>query len=232
MKNVLFTVNTIIVFMVFSFMMRPESIITQIILVFVLVVSLLIANKYKKNHLWHSKKIDNISKNDMIMFTALNILFPIFYAIGLLIIYKESFQDNTFTKISKEAMNISIYISIIIISPILEEYFFRKVFTNHFIFLKKEKVGIVLSSIIFTLLHPLGLKSPLLFLSAISYGWVYLKTRSVIITIILHSISNIGYIIMLKYNLTGAIIYFILPVIFLLGIRKIKGTVMYKKIRI
>ncbi len=81
------------------------------------------------------------------------------------------------------------FIVIVICAPIMEELLFRKILidrTAHF----GEGISIVLSGLVFGLFHGNLVQFAYAFFLGVMFGFVYVKTRNIIYTIILHIITN------------------------------------------
>lgn len=83
------------------------------------------------------------------------------------------------------------FITLVIAAPILEELIFRGIILDGFLKLYSPSRSIILSSILFGLVH----LNPWQFLSAlfigIFMGWVYYRTNSLWLTIIIHASLNL-----------------------------------------
>lgn len=79
----------------------------------------------------------------------------------------------------------------LLIGPILEEIIFRGIILKGLLIRYSAKNAIIISAILFGLIHG----KPLLILPAIItglfFGWIYYKTKSIGTTILLHSITNL-----------------------------------------
>lgn len=103
---------------------------------------------------------------------------------------------------SKKIGFITIF-TVIVIAPIIEEFIFRGVILNGF--LKnglKPKFGIIISTILFSFFHLNPWQIPTSFCTGILLGWVFFKTRNVLISILIHFTNNLlGYIAMFFLDL-------------------------------
>ncbi|QDP42073.1 CPBP family intramembrane metalloprotease [Radiobacillus deserti] len=103
--------------------------------------------------------------------------------------------DNHKTKSLKQDMNgftFSIgFISAAIISPVYEEIFYRGFLYKWFRAKWGVGIGLVASSIIFTLVHiPTYNTLPINFLSGLIFAWTYEKTGSIVPAILIHGTVN------------------------------------------
>ncbi len=86
--------------------------------------------------------------------------------------------------------NFGVLFSIIILSPIVEEYIFRGIILHNFTFNYTKTKAILFSTIIFTLVHLSFVQFFGSFVFGILAGYIYYHTKSVGMTIILHFINN------------------------------------------
>jgi CAAX protease family protein len=101
---------------------------------------------------------------------------------------KESKLDEII--IYMQQNNIFMILFAVIIGPILEEYLFRGILLKSLLTQYSPIVSILITSFLFSLMH-LNIGIPIdSFFFAIVVGWLYLKMKSVIPCIILHSIYN------------------------------------------
>ena len=129
-------------------------------------------------------------KNTYLLFIAITIV--IFFQIGLvkplIHIVNPLFHINSIPK--NPFQSVSMLISSLFLAPILEEIIFRGVILKGFLTNYSPKKAIVISSLVFGILH-LG---PIQFINALFIGlflgWIYYKTNSLGNTIILHFIAN------------------------------------------
>lgn len=83
-----------------------------------------------------------------------------------------------------------LFISICIFAPIWEELFFRGILLRRFAMKWKVTTSIIVSSLIFGLLHAGGSSIFHAFLFGCFLAYTYLKTKNIWVPIILHSVSN------------------------------------------
>lgn len=106
----------------------------------------------------------------------------------------------------------------IFLAPIFEELFFRKflldilekIKTNYF-------VSILITSVFFGICHGINSKTIIIICIGITYAYLYLKTKNIILTIILHAINNLSYnlVFFYKTEIIGMILNLTFPLIFL-----------------
>lgn len=85
---------------------------------------------------------------------------------------------------------IFLFISICIFAPIWEELFFRGILLRRFAMKWKVTTSIVVSSLIFGFMHIGGSSMLHAFLFGCFLAYTYLKTKNILVPIILHSVSN------------------------------------------
>ena len=87
-------------------------------------------------------------------------------------------------------INISTFLLIVIAAPVLEEFIFRAVMLNGLLKKYSPVKAILISSILFAFVH----LNPWQFFSAlfigIFIGWIYHKTKSLSLAIIIHAVNN------------------------------------------
>ena len=98
--------------------------------------------------------------------------------------------------ISREITIIQL-LSVLVFAPITEEFYFRGILFNYF----KKRSGklfiLILTSLIFSIIHFNVPATPTLFILGISLGLIKLTTDSIFITIIMHSIFNCTMLLMI-----------------------------------
>ena len=126
--------------------------------------------------------------------------------------------------------------SILIVSPIFEELFFRKYLLNKLMEQNSQKIGIIISSLCFAIIHietPFNLIPT--FISGIISSLIFIKTKKIGYSILLHFLFNllvqILYVFdftfdrwMLDFNYTYWIMFLIGIGITYLGIKKLLAT--------
>lgn len=87
------------------------------------------------------------------------------------------------------------YFSVVFIGPVLEEFYYRKIILNEINKKHNSFWAILISSILFSLMHMDYVQCQISFLFGLLAGYLYLKTNKIEITILLHSIVNLLVII-------------------------------------
>jgi len=98
--------------------------------------------------------------------------------------------------ISREITIIQL-LSIAVISPVAEEFYFRGILFNYFEKRNCKLFILILTSLIFAVIHFNIPATPTLFILGFSLGLVKLTTGSILITIIMHSIFNCSMLLMI-----------------------------------
>jgi uncharacterized protein len=99
-----------------------------------------------------------------------------------------------------DTLNPYIVIVTVIAAPVFEELIFRGIILDGFLKRYKPRTAIFLSSLIFGIAHlnlPQFLNALLL---GILMGWVYWKTKSLLLTILIHFINNLSATLLDFYN--------------------------------
>lgn len=82
------------------------------------------------------------------------------------------------------------FINVCVLAPIWEEIFFRGILLRRFTLKWSPQKSIIISSILFGLIHVNPLNVFFAFFIGCLLGYVYLKTKSIIVPILVHSFSN------------------------------------------
>lgn len=105
--------------------------------------------------------------------------------------------------------NLILFLNIVLIAPVLEEIIFRGIVLK--LFLRKYSAinAIVLSSLIFSVSHfkPIGFLY--LFVYGLLFGYAYIKTNSLIISIFCHSMINFLSQITSSHSITTAPVFYV-----------------------
>jgi Predicted metal-dependent membrane protease len=88
-------------------------------------------------------------------------------------------------------MNILLHLfSVLLVAPVFEEIVFRGVFFKTLMSRYKFSVAATITSLLFAIIHFEPVAMPFLFMGAVLYCWVYMKTGSILLPITLHIINN------------------------------------------
>lgn len=159
------------------------SIITIIINIIIIIF---IIKKYKI-------KYKKINIKSIIPYIYFCLSFTIFY--NLIILYLNKTTNSSDINI------IILFISSGIVGPILEELVFRKLIIDKLIKFNSINKTIIISSLIFSLLHLNIIRIIYTFIIGIIYGYVYISNKNMLYSIIIHSISNIVVLFIYSYNI-------------------------------
>jgi len=92
------------------------------------------------------------------------------------------------------------YIKVILLSPIIEEFIFRGIILNGFLTRYSTIKAILFSSLFFSFFHFNLIQILNTFLLGLLCGWYFFKTRNLLSCIIIHSLSNLIGITIIKYS--------------------------------
>lgn len=124
--------------------------------------------------------------------------------------YDANFQSTFDTKI----LFIGSIIRSVIISPLLEELLFRGIILKGFLKNYSKFTAIILSSLLFAIMHPHISQAFEAFISGIFFAWIYIETKSLLPNIFAHFVTNgiasiLTYVLQIKisgYNLNTNIV--------------------------
>lgn len=114
-----------------------------------------------------------------------------------------SFASNIFRNtIAYTSLNFNLssslvfyYVNIVFLGPVLEEIFYRKIIQNEIQKKYHAVWAILISSLLFSIGHMNYLQIQMSFLFGLIAGYLYLKTKRITITILLHSLVNLFVIV-------------------------------------
>jgi membrane protease YdiL (CAAX protease family) len=112
---------------------------------------------------------------------------------------QEYFRDMFETMMVKQIFIISV-ILIGIVPAFIEEMLFRGVLLNGFKRNYSEKKAILISAMLFGIIHLNPWQFVTAFIIGVIMAWIYIKTESIILCIYMHFFNNIMSIIVLKYT--------------------------------
>ena len=98
--------------------------------------------------------------------------------------------------ISREITTIQL-LSIVVLAPVTEEFYFRGILFNYFEKRNCKLFILIVTSLIFSIIHFNVPATPTLFILGISLGLIKLTTGSILITIIMHSLFNLIMLLMI-----------------------------------
>lgn len=180
----------------------------------IIFIPLLIKN-YKKQNIKNYKL--NIKK--IILLILMGILLSVFYNTFMFYLNKYLFHTNLFDKNNKILITL---LSTGIIGPIIEELMFRGIVYNEAKNKYNNKKAIIITTIIFAILHVNFMQIIYAFIMGLIFIKVYEESKNIKAPIILHMASNITttlYLILLtKDNLIINLIFLIISFIMLIVI--------------
>lgn len=100
--------------------------------------------------------------------------------------YDANFQSTFDTKI----LFIGSIIRSVVISPILEELLFRGIILRGFLKNHSKFTSIIVSSLLFAIMHPHISQAFEAFIVGIFFAWIYIKTKSLLPNIFAHFVAN------------------------------------------
>lgn len=103
------------------------------------------------------------------------------------------------------------YFIVIIVMPILEEIYYRKIILCQIEKKYNSLKAILISSLMFSIFHMDYIQFQISFIFGLLVGYIYVKTRRIEIPILLHSLVNLFIIITLSESLPFANYYFLIP---------------------
>ncbi len=175
----------------------------------------------KKREFVNKKMITNIEKKNIIIFIFSN------YTIHIVVLcLSVIIGDVPAFVLAEPRKDILLFLfNSGFVAPIVEELYFRKFLLDSFQEYGKtsEKVAIIISSLLFGVTH-LNISGIGAFFIGVTYGNLYFRTKSIILLIILHSLRNVGILLMelriIWFRIVGLIIFWIIPIIILLYLKR------------
>ncbi len=162
--------------------------------IFTTVVYLFCIKRY--NLSWKDIGIRKLSWKDL-LWTFVAVIFLILVSVAVLMIMEKvgiSFENSKTETVQNDKSIYSFCIAVIgaaVISPIYEEILYRGVFYTFFRYMYGMWGGILISSIIFTVVHiPTYNTLPVNFLSGVVFALLYEKTNSILSAMIAHALFN------------------------------------------
>ncbi|WP_425250475.1 lysostaphin resistance A-like protein [Flavobacterium bizetiae] len=159
----------------------------------------------------------SIIKSEPVSLINLKVNFNlIYYLLFVVCFYSLYFLCTSFIIVNDNFLTFSYLnkfeiVKVLVLYPILEELIFRKYLLISLVKTKPETNSILTLSVGFTLIHFITNSSLLyVFLLSIFLSWVYLKTRNICLTIILHVLNNFLSITNLISYLSKSISLFII----------------------
>lgn len=135
--------------------------------------------------------------------------------------FVKNLLDNMFIE-----PDLALFLGVVIIGPIIEELIFRGIILNGLLKNYSFKKSLILSSFLFAVFHLNPWQFFPAFALGLLFGWLFFKTRSIVLTIIAHMLNNlIGFLGILflnneqamKGNLFGEVLKLDFGIIILIG---------------
>lgn len=95
-------------------------------------------------------------------------------------------------------MNSANVFAMVVYAPLLEEIVFRGAFLKALLEEYKLNKAILISAVIFSIIHINPAQLIPTFLAGLLLGWIYYRTKNLSLCIILHAINNIAYVVLFK----------------------------------
>lgn len=114
-----------------------------------------------------------------------------------------SLIDGEISKVSNPFESLLLVFTTCILAPILEEFIFRGIILRGLLESYSKKFSILISSVIFAIVHLSPSQILGAFIFGLFFGLVYSKTRSLGYTIILHFLANISGLFSVYLNYTN-----------------------------
>ena len=86
---------------------------------------------------------------------------------------------------------VSFFLMVVVAAPVLEEILFRGIILDGYLKNYKPINGILVSALLFALIHGNLAQGIGAFLLGFLFGWIYWKTKSIIACIFLHAVNNL-----------------------------------------
>jgi len=88
-------------------------------------------------------------------------------------------------------MPVIFFLMAVVAAPVLEEIMFRGIILHGYLKNYKPWTAILVSAFLFGLIHGNLAQGVSAFISGVLFGWIYWKTRSILLVIFLHFINNV-----------------------------------------
>lgn len=96
------------------------------------------------------------------------------------------------------------FFAIAVFGPVMEEVIFRRIMIDEFRkSTKRTWLAILISSLLFGLVHMNPAQIPFAFAAGIFFGWMYVQTGSILPSIVGHIVNNSFAFFDMKYSITG-----------------------------
>lgn len=156
---------------------------TSVYLISFLIIHLICKRTFSS----YNFKIENYKTIPLILLTA--VLLDLGIGLPTYHIIPKSFVLEP--NLASPLPSISLALGSLIIAPIFEELIMRGIILDGLLKNLRVETAILTSAILFTLIHFSFEKIPLLLLGGVFIGWIYYKTNSLAITILIHFLNNV-----------------------------------------
>ncbi len=153
-----------------------------------LLIALYFLLEYNKNK-WNQFNFCNL-KYIPLAFICFIPLYLLVNYLSVKFLDEYNLQSSVLTLQQKSFVSLASFINLVVLSPILEEYYFRGLLLKHFQFLIGPFWATILSSFYFSCIHLNILAFPTLFVLGVFFGLISILTKSIALPIIMHSIFN------------------------------------------
>ena len=128
----------------------------------------------------------------LLFITAFLLMFAISFLVGDLLTYLPGYEGmlENYGSMFGEINPIFLFLGGVLIGPICEEIIFRGVILQGFMKRYKPWQAIVFSAAIFGIIHGLAIQVIYAFILGLVLGWIFYRTRSLMLCIVLHIANN------------------------------------------
>ena len=139
-------------------------------------------------------KIEFKTTIPLILLATLGIQYSLTLPISTLIPMSDSMRE-AFSMALGNPRNIFSIATLVILAPIFEELIFRGIILNGLLKRYSPVLSIVVSSLLFAAVHLNPWQFVSAFILGLFIGWVYLRTKSISLAIIIHAFNNLAAIL-------------------------------------
>ncbi|MDL2265813.1 CPBP family intramembrane metalloprotease [Parabacteroides sp. OttesenSCG-928-G21] len=144
---------------------------------------------YSRNYLDHDKRTWSLNKPLKILLISLGLTIPtvLLYELFNMYVPIPDLMEEAFSSMNNQWIGI---LSIAIVGPIAEEFLFRGAIMRALMKQFSPTKAIVISALIFGIIHLNPAQVLFAFLLGLIFGWIYYKTGSLIPVILMHIVNN------------------------------------------
>lgn len=129
-------------------------------------------------------------KTDYFKLLPLLLIIVFFYQIGFNQPIFDFYNDLVNAETGESYISTIFFLGAILLGPVIEEIMFRNIILKGMLNTYKPQKAIIISSLLFALIHVKPYFVFNAFLLGLFFCWVFYKTRNITITIIVHSFAN------------------------------------------